>query len=103
PDAPEFTPALLDRVLATTEAAALSSLIDRVLVFGLLLPDGPPDWQHAWPRAGGALGELLRREVLAPLNWLRRNVLGEGQDDPRGWVAREAAATAALLRGQLVY
>src|SRR5262249_11444709 len=27
----------------------------------------------------------------------------EGQDDPRGWVAREAEALAALLRAQLVH
>jgi hypothetical protein len=104
PDVAGVPPAVLDGVLAEWDAGPpLTVLAERVMVFGALLPSGPADWQHAWRRAGAALGELVRREVLAPLSWLRRNALGEGQDDPRGWVAGEAVAVAALLRGQLVH
>src|SRR5262249_3826071 len=80
--------------------------VERALVYGVLLGNGPPGggplWQRRWPGAYEALFHLILHQITPAIWWLAGPVLREPDANDPEWVQGEAHECTAHLREYLV-
>ncbi|HVX14282.1 MAG TPA: hypothetical protein VHC22_24060 [Pirellulales bacterium] len=86
----------------------ISTVVDRVLVHGCMLPwakDGRQfNWDTAWPRALVCLNSIVAGQLSGPLKWLRRFVYGNhpAEDGSKPDVGQELDLQAIQVASTMV-
>jgi hypothetical protein len=104
--APDSLLRLLTTVISETTAEApiggLQRGFERVLVFGLSLPDAGQTWKHQWLGAWDALFQLVLRTIQSQVRRFGRVIMNHKGAALNEWDEWEPARCASEIRTYLV-